>query len=120
MFMQKLAASLRFLGILFVRILAGIVVGHLWVIAVALIFHLTGENVVSQHAAIGPHHGIYDYFDSRYDTNSSIFRIVAWVAFIGNLGCMVLGFLWGFSQGKLDIRRWLRFNLQSRTKGVCN
>ena len=108
MFMQKVKASLRFLGILFVRILAGVIVGHLWVITIALVFQVTGENVVSQHAEIGPHRGLYDYFDSRYDTDSSIFRIVAWVAFLGNLGCMVLGFIWGFSQGKLDLRRWLR------------
>lgn len=108
MFMQRFKANLRFLGILFVRILAGIVVGHLWVIAVAFIFHLTGENVVSQHAEIGPHRGLYDYFDSRYDTDSSIFRIVAWIACIGNLGCMAFGFIWGFSQGRLDLRIWLR------------
>ena len=108
MFMQKIKACLRFLGILFVRILAGIVIGHLWVITVALIFHFIGENVVSQHAEIGPHRGLYDYFDSKYDTDGPIFRIVAWVAFIGNLGCMILGVIWGFSQGRLDLRRWLR------------
>ena len=109
MFMQRFKASLQFLGILFVRILAGVVVGHLWVVAVALIFHLTGENIVSQHAEIGPHRGLfYDYFDSRYDTDSPIFRIVAWVACIGHLGCIALGFIWGFSQSRLDLRRWLR------------
>ena len=108
MFMQRFKANLGFLGILFLRTLAGVVVGHLWVIAVALIFHITGENVVSQHAEIGPHRGLYDYFDSRYDTDSPIFRIVAWVACIGNLGCMFLGILWGFSQGRLGLRRWLR------------
>ena len=108
MFMLKFKDSFRFLGILFVRILAGVVVGHLWVVAVALIFHLTGENVVSQHAVIGPYHGLYDYFDSRYDMDSPIFRIVAWIACIGNLGCMLLGCIWGFSQGRLDLRRWLR------------
>lgn len=107
MFIQTVKASPRFLGILFVRILAGVVIGHLWVIAVALIFHHTGENVVSQHAEIGPHRGLYDYFDSRYDIGP-IFRIVAWVACIGNLGCMALGFLWGISQGRLDLRRWLK------------
>lgn len=107
MFIQTVKASLRYLGILFARILAGVVVGHLWVVAVALIFHHTGENVVSQHAEIGPHRGLYDYFDSRYDIGP-IFRIVAWVACIGNLGCMFLGTLWGFSQGRLDLRRRLR------------
>ena len=108
MFMQKIKAILRFFGILFVRILAGIVVGYLWVIAVAVIFHFTGENIVSQHAEIGPHRGLYDYFDSKYDTESPVFRIVAWVAFLGNFGCIVLGIFWGFSQGRLDLRRWLR------------
>lgn len=108
MSIQTVKTNLRFLGILFVRILAGVVVGHLWVIAVALIFHHTGENIVSQHAEIGPHRGLYDYFDSKYDTDSPIFRIVAWVACIGNLGCMALGFIWGISQGRLDLRRQLR------------
>ena len=107
MFIQTVKGSLRFLGILFVRVLAGVVVGHLWVIAVALMFHHTGENIVSQHAEIGPHHGLYDYFDSRYDIGP-IFRIVAWIACIGNLACMFLGILWGFSQGRLDLRRRLR------------
>ena len=106
--MLTVKANLRFLGVLFLRVLFGIMVGHLWVVAVAFIFHQTGENVVSQHAIIGPHHGLYDYFDSRYDTDSPIFRIVAWVACIGNLGCMALGFIWGFSQGRLELRRWLR------------
>lgn len=108
MFLQRFKANLRFLGILFVSISVGVVIGHLWVIAVAFIFHITGENIVSQHAVIGPHHGLYDYFDSRYDTESPIFRMVAWIACIGNLGCMVLGCIWGFSQGRLDLRRWLR------------
>ena len=108
MFMQRIIACLRFLGILLLRVFLGYAVGHLWVIAVAFVFHFTGENVVSQHAAIGPHRGLYDYFDSRYDTSIPIFRIVAWVACIGNLGCMALGFTWGFSQGELDTRRWLR------------
>lgn len=107
MFMQTVTGSLRFLGVLFLRTLLGVIVGHLWVVAVAFIFHHTGENVVSQHAEIGPHRGLYDYFDSRYDIGP-IFRIVAWVACIGNLGCMALGFIWGFSQGRLDLRNWLR------------
>jgi hypothetical protein len=111
MFMQKIIASPRFLGTLFLRFLLGIVVGHLWVAAVALVFHLTGENVVSEHATIGYsfHIGnLYEYFDSKYDTSSPVFRIVAWVACIGNLGCMAVGILWGFSQGRLDLRRLLR------------
>ena len=62
-FMHKFKANLRFLGILFVRILAGVVVGHLWVVVVAINFHLIAENVVSQHVEIGPHRGLYDYFD---------------------------------------------------------
>lgn len=108
MFMEKFKASLRFLGILFFRILIGIVVAHLWVVVVGGIFHFTGENVVSQHAEIGPPNGFFDYFDSKYDTDSPVFRIVAWVAFIGYLGSMALGLFWGFCQGRLDLRRWLR------------
>lgn len=108
MFILGLKASLRFVGILLLRILAGFIVGHLWFISVAVVFHFTGENVVSQHAEIGPHHGLYDYFDSKYDADSPVFRIVAWTAFIGNLGCIALGIFWGFCQGRLDLPRWVR------------
>lgn len=108
MFILGLKASLRFVGILLLRIFAGFIVGHLWFISVAVVFHFTGENVVSQHAEIGPSYGIYEYFDSKYDTDSPVFPIVAMTAFIGNLACIALGILWGFSQGRLDLRRWLR------------
>ena len=95
---------LGFLGTLFLRFLLGIVVGHLWVAAVALVFHLTGENVVSEHATIGYsfHIGnLYEYFDSKYDTSSPVFRVVAWVACIGKLGMYGCWDSLGFFSGKI-------------------
>lgn len=103
--------NLRFFGILCVRILAGIVAGHLWVAAVAFVFQITGENIVSEHAAIGPPNGFYDYFDSKYDDSNAtlfgiaIFRIVSWGALIGNVGCIVLGIIWGFSQDRSNSQK---------------
>ena len=70
-------------------------------------FHFTGENVVSQHAEIGPHHGLYDYFDSKYYTGNPIFTIVAWIAIIGQLACIVFGILSGIFQSRLNLTRWL-------------
>lgn len=107
MFIQKFFASISFIRVLFFRILLGIIVAHYWVISVIVIFHFTGENIVSQHADIGFPNGIYDYFDSKYDTGNPIFSIVGWIASIGYIGCMVFGLFWGFCQGKLDWSNWL-------------
>ena len=96
---HKIKAGFGFLAVLLFWSIVGIVVGHLFVIAVATIFQFTGENIVSQHAEIGPHRGLYDYFDSKYDTDSPIFRIVAWVAFLGNVSCILIGILSGFIIG---------------------
>lgn len=101
---QKIKAGFGFLAVLLFWSIVGIVVGHLFVIAVATIFQFTGENVVSQHAEIGPHRGLYDYFDSKYDTDSPIFRIVAWVAFLGNISCIVFGIISGYYKGRLFFR----------------
>lgn len=107
MVIQNLIPSLRFIGILLLRILVGIILGFVWFIAIAGIFHFTGENVVSQHAEIGPHSGLYDYFDSKYDIGNPIFTIVGGIAFIGQLTCMVFGMLWGIFQSRFNLTRWL-------------
>ena len=107
MFIQNLIPSFQFIGILLLRILAGIILGFVWFIAIAGIFHFTGENVVSQHADIGPHRGLYDYFDSKYHTGNPIFTIVACIAHIGQLACIVLGILWGIFQSRFNLTRWL-------------
>ncbi|MCY4402577.1 MAG: hypothetical protein OXD54_08395 [Candidatus Poribacteria bacterium] len=99
--MQKFKDVLGFLAVLLFWSFVGIVVGHLFVIAVATIFQFTGENIVSQHAEIGPHKGLFDYFDSKYDTDSPIFRIVGWVAFLGNIACIVIGIISGLYKGRL-------------------
>ncbi|MCG9129133.1 hypothetical protein JT359_16205 [Candidatus Poribacteria bacterium] len=80
--------------------------GFVWFIAIAGIFHFTGENVGSQHAEIGPHPGLYDYFDSKYYDRNPIFTIVAWTAFFCQLGCIVVGILWGVFQNKFNLTKW--------------
>ncbi len=107
MLIENLIPSFRFTGILLLRILVGIILGFVWFIAIAGIFHFTGENVVSQHADIGPHSGLYDYFDSKYHTGNPIFTIVACIAHIGQLACIVFGVLWGIFQSRFNLTRWL-------------
>ena len=106
MFIQNLISSFRFIGILLLRILAGIILGLLWYTAIAGIFHFTGENVVSQHAFIGQHKGLYDYFDSKYYDGNPIFTIVAWIAILGQLAFIVFGILWGIFQYKINLTKW--------------
>ncbi len=115
MYMQKIKAILLYIGNLFFRILAGIIVGHLFFLTVAVIFQYTGENIVSQHADIGQHRGLYDYFDSKYNTDSPIFPIVAWVAYIGNLTCILLGILCGIFQSRLNFLGWLSSRYVKKT-----
>ncbi len=116
MYMQKFKDVIGFLAVLLFWTLIGIVVGHLFVIAVATIFQYTGENVVSQHAEIGPHRGLYDYFDSKYDTDSPIFRIVAWVALLDNMSCIIIGIISGFIKGRL----FYRGSKYIKHKMLCN
>ena len=111
MFMPKFKTSLRFLGILSMRVLLGIVAGFLWLVLVAFISRNIGGWIVEKIAyrdLDGSYHSIAEA-SQRYDSlNASAFDIVASIGWIGVWLCLAVGILWGFSQGRLDIRRWLR------------
>ncbi len=109
MFMQKFKASLRFLGILFVRILAGIVVGYLWCVVVAYIFSIAAGVSLSYVDVIDRFYDTGPPKDDRYFGFAGEIYGFAWrTGMIGAWGFIVLGFIWGFSQGRLDFKRWLR------------
>lgn len=108
MFIQTVKASLRFLGILFLRVLLGIVVAYLWLFAVAYFFHIIMDVRIPSD--------IFDYFydtgpprDGRYGGTAGTAYGFAWrIGWIGGWCFIALGFIWGISQGRLDLRRWLK------------
>ncbi|RKU12251.1 hypothetical protein C6503_17595 [Candidatus Poribacteria bacterium] len=106
--MQKFKASLRFLGILFLRVLLGIVVAYLWAYAVAYLFHIIMDvrvprDVIDHFYDTGPpREGRYGGTVGSAYGFAWRFGIVGFWVFIG------IGIIWGFSQGRLDCRRWLR------------
>ena len=121
MFMQKFKAGLRFLGILFLRVLLGFVAGQLWMFAVAVIFHIAvGNPPISPPFGHGrlsifdiPDHFYEEYSDPprefRYrGTAGEAYPTVLQIGLIGSWVWFAVGILWGFLQGKLDVKRWLR------------
>ena len=114
--MQKFKASLRFLGVLFLRVLLGIVVGYLWLFAVAFIFHTAVGNPTYIRQGGMNIFEIFDYFydsgpprEGRYGgTAGTVYSAVLQVGLIGFWVWFAVGVLWGFFQGRLDLRRWLR------------
>ena len=97
MFVQKFKASLRFLGILFLRVLIGIVAGYLWITGSAFIGRITVGRLAER------------YMDGRYDAlRDTVHGIIYPVAWYGAWVLVGIAIIWGFSQGRLDIRRWLR------------
>ena len=106
--MQKFKASLRFLGILLLRSLLGIVVGYLWTFAVAYLFHII-MDVQDAPRPMADH-----FYDSgppregRYSGRAAEVYGLAWqIGFKGFWVWFVVGILWGFLQGRLDLRRLL-------------
>ena len=108
MFIQTVKTCLRFLGILLLRFFFGIVVAYLWCFAVAYLFHIIMDVRIPR-----------DIFDHFYDTGPPIeeryrgkaaeaYGSVRQVAGIGWWVFIAIGIIWGFLQGRLDIRRWLR------------
>ena len=108
MFMQKLKAYLRFLGILLLRFFLGIVVGYLWLFAVAYLFHIIMDVKIPR-----------DLFDHFYDSGppregryggraAEFYGFALQIGLIGFWVWFVVGILWGISQGRLDLRRRLR------------
>lgn len=108
MFMQKVKASLRFLGILLLRFFLGIVVAYLWAYAVAYLFHIIMDvrvprDVIDHFYDTGPPR------EGRYDgTAGSAYGFVWRFGIVGFWGFIGIGTIWGFSQGRLDLRKWLR------------
>ena len=106
--MQKFKAGLRFLGILLLRVLLGYVVGYLWLFAVAYLFHI----IMNVRIPVDMFVHFYDSGpprDGRYFGIAGIVYGFAWrIGVICAWSSIIIGILWGFSQGRLDIRRWLR------------
>lgn len=114
MFLQKFKVGLRFLGVLLLRVLLGIVTAYLWLFAVAVIFHIAVGN-----PPLFPRSGIFEIFDHFYDsgppregryggTAGEVYPTVLQIGLIGFWIWLAVGALWGFLQGRLDLRRWLR------------
>ena len=111
MFLQKFKANLRFLGILFLRVSLGVAAGFLWLVLVVFISRNTVGWVVEKFAyrdLDGSYNSIAEA-SQRYDSLMALSHdIVASVGWIGAWICLAVAIVWGFSQGKLDLRRWLR------------
>ena len=111
MFMQKLKTGLRFLGILSMRTLLGVAAGFFWLVFVAFISRNIVVWIVEKFAyrnLDGSYNSIAEA-SQRYDSMAaSASDIVTDIGWIGVWICLAVGILWGFSQGKLNLRRWLR------------
>lgn len=110
MFMPKFKTSLRFLGILSMRVLLGIVAGFLWLAFVASISRNIVDWIVEKIAyrdLDGGYNSIAEAAQQYASMRTSAFDIVLSVGWIGVWICLAVGILWGFSQGRLDIRKWL-------------
>ena len=97
MFTQKFKTGFRLLGTFLLRVLLGIVAGYVW---------LTGLFFMGR-IAVGR---LSDrYMDGRYDgLRDTVFDIISPIAWYGGWVLIGVAIVWGFSQGRLDIRRWLR------------
>ena len=97
MFMRKLKTCLRLLGTFFLRVLLGIVAAYLWIAGLAFIGRTTVGRLSDR------------YMDGRYDgLNKVFFDIIHPIGWYGAWVLVGIAIIWGFSQGRLDIRRWLR------------
>ena len=108
MFMQKFKACLRFLGIWLLRFSLGIVIAYLWVYVVAYLFHIIMDvrmprDVIDHFYDTGPPR------EGRYSGTAGSTYGFAWrFGIVGFWVLIGIGIIWGFSQGRLDFRRWLR------------
>ncbi|RKU32941.1 hypothetical protein C6499_02325 [Candidatus Poribacteria bacterium] len=97
MFMRKLKTGLRLLGTFLLRILLGIVAAYLWLTGLAFIERTTVGRLSDR------------YMDGRYDgLRDTVFDIISPIGWYGGWVLIGIAIIWGFSQGRLDIRRWLR------------
>ena len=97
MFMKKFKTRLRCLGIFVFRVLLGLVAGYIWLTGLAFIGRITVGRLSDR------------YTDGRYDgLRDTTFDIMYPVAWYGAWVLIGISIIWGFSQGRLDIRRLLR------------
>ncbi len=108
MFIQKFKASLRFVGILLLRVLLGYVVGYVWSFVVAYLFHIIMDVRI-------PRDMLDHFYDSgppregRYSGRAAeVYGSALQIGLIGFWVWFVVGILWGFLQGRLDLRRLLK------------
>ena len=96
MFMPKLKTGLRLIGTFLLRIFLGIVAAYLWITGLAFI----GRTTVGR---LSDHH-----MDGRYDgLRDTVFDLIHPIAWYGGWVLVGITIIWGFSQGRLNIRRWL-------------
>ena len=96
--MRKLKIGLRLLGTFLLRVLLGIVAAYLWITGLAFMGRITVGRL-SDHYMDGRHDGLRD---------TVFFDIINPIASYGGWVLVGIAIIWGFSQGRLDIRRWLR------------
>lgn len=110
MFMQKFRTGLRFLGILSIRILLGVTAGYLWLVFSAFVVRNVWWIVekFAYRDVDGSYNSIAEAAQRYESMTASAAAIVDKVAWLGVWSCLAIGILWGFSQGRLDLRKWLR------------
>ena len=98
MFTRKFKTGLRLLGTFLFRVLLGIVAAYLWLTGLFFMGRITVGRLSDR------------YMDGRYDgLRDTVFNdIIFPVGWYGALVLIGIAVIWGFSQGRLDIRRWLR------------
>ena len=98
MFIRKFKTGLRFLGIFLLRVFLGITAGYVWLTGLAFMGRTTIGRLSDR------------YMDGRYDNlRDTVFHdIIHPVGWYGAWVLVGIAIGWGFSQAKLDIRRWLR------------
>ncbi len=98
MLTQRFKTSLRLLGTFLLRVLLGIGAAYLWITGLAFMGRTTVGRLSDR------------YMDGRYDglRDTVFFDIIYPIGWYGAWVLVGIAILWGFSQGKLDIRRWLR------------
>ena len=97
MFVQKLKTGLRWLGTFLLRIFLGIVAAYLWLTGLTFMGRITVGRLSDR------------YMDGRYDgLRDTVFDIIHPIAWFGGWVLVGIAIIWGFSQGRLNIQRWLR------------
>ena len=97
MFMRNFTTGFRLLGTFLLRVLLGIVAAYLWLAGLFFMGRITVGRLSDR------------YMDGRYDgLRDTVFDIIDPIAWYGGWVLIGVAIVWGFSQGRLDLRRWLR------------